>query len=366
LSLSPYFKWATPPHFLRKSHKKSVEFLKNYLWHITLKYDIINPIMLRPLIIILLFAVCLPVSSLASSNEECFSCHGKQGSKGFVDPVIYSESVHRGVRCSGCHIDVLGYPHPRDIIKVQCGICHLLGREGAPTAQARQYKLSVHGRAERGGLPEAPRCQSCHGSHYIFLSRDERSKTYRLKIPVLCSQCHHSQYEAYAVSIHGKELLTRHNAGAATCFDCHMEHGISNVNDPQWKLSLIKECGSCHSAMMDTYKKTYHGKVTELGYTTVAKCSDCHGSHNILPPSDRDSTLSKENILTTCRKCHTKATAGFTKFYAHPEESNKVKYPIIYYVYLSMTLLLIGVFTFFFTHTFLWAYRALMEKIWRK
>ncbi len=204
--------------------------------------------MLQPLIAILvLLAACLPVSSLASSNNNCLSCHGKQGITGFVDPVIYRESAHKGVTCSGCHIDVLGYPHARDIMKVQCGICHLLGREGAPTAQARQYRLSVHGRAARAGVPNAPRCQSCHGSHYIFPSDDDRSKTYRMKIPVLCSQCHQNEYKAYAGSIHGKEFLTLHNAGAATCFDCHMEHRISNVNEPQWKLALIKECGSCHS-----------------------------------------------------------------------------------------------------------------------
>ncbi|MGD0280969.1 MAG: cytochrome c3 family protein [Dissulfurispiraceae bacterium] len=312
---------------------------------------------------ILLIAACLSVSSLASAGEDCLSCHGKQGSKVFVDPVIYGESAHKGVTCTGCHIDVLGYPHAGDIMKVQCGICHLLGREGAPTAQARQYELSVHGKAARAGEPGAPRCQSCHGSHYIFPSKDERSQTYRLKIPVLCSQCHHSEYEAYAASIHGKEFLTRHNTGAATCFDCHMEHRIPDINKPQWKLTLIKECGSCHPDKMDTYRKTYHGKVTKLGYTTVAKCSDCHGSHNILPPSDNNSTISGQNILTTCRKCHTKATPSFTKFYAHPDEGNRVKYPLLYYTYLFMTLLLVGTFSFFFSHTFLWAYRSLKEKI---
>ena len=38
----------------------------------------------------------------------------------------------------------------------------------------------------------------------------------------------------------------------------------------------------------------------------------------------------------------------------------------LYYTYLFMTLLLIGVFTFFLTHTFLWAYRALKERIQKK
>lgn len=315
------------------------------------------------MIAILLLISCLPVASLASSNEECFSCHGKQHNKGYVDAVIYGESVHRAIGCSGCHIDVTAYPHRSEIIKVQCGICHLLGREGAPTVQARQYRLSVHGKAAQAGVSGAPRCQTCHGSHYIFQSKDERSTTSRMKIPSLCSQCHPAEFTAYAGSIHGKELLRKNNPAAATCFDCHMEHRILDVNNPKWKLALINECGSCHSAEMDSYKKTYHGKVTKLGYTTVAKCSDCHGSHNVLSPSDSNSTISKENIVVTCRRCHQKATASFAKFYAHPDESNRAKYPVLYYIYKFMTLLLIGVFTFFFTHTILWAYRSLREKM---
>lgn len=315
------------------------------------------------MIAIFLFVSCLPAVSLASSNEDCLICHGIQGSKVYVDPAIYGESVHRAIRCSGCHIDVTSYPHRSEILTVQCGICHLLGREGAPTVQARQYLLSVHGKAVQAGMPGAPRCQTCHGSHYIFESKDGRSATNRMKIPSLCSRCHPAEFTAYSGSIHGKELLEKNNPAAATCFDCHMEHRISDVNEPQWKLSLINECGSCHAAEMETYHKTYHGKVTELGYATAAKCSDCHGSHGILPPRDKASSISQENILATCRRCHQKATESFTKFYAHPEEGNRAKYPVLFYTYKFMTLLLIGVFTFFFLHTILWAYRSLREKI---
>jgi hypothetical protein len=117
---------------------------------------------------------------------------------------------------------------------------------------------------------------------------------------------------------------------------------------------------------MSTYRKTFHGKVTQLGYASMAKCSDCHGSHGILPVSDQSSPLSEQNKLSTCRKCHPKATAGFTKFYAHAEESNRAKYPVIYYTFLFMTVLLISTFAFFFIHTFLWAYRSLKERMQKK
>jgi hypothetical protein len=38
----------------------------------------------------------------------------------------------------------------------------------------------------------------------------------------------------------------------------------------------------------------------------------------------------------------------------------------MFYTYLFMTTLLIGVFAFFFTHTFLWAYRSLKERMNKK
>ena len=158
----------------------------------------------------------------------------------------------------------------------------------------------------------------------------------------------------------------RKNTSAATCFDCHLEHRTPRTTEDAWKLRLIEKCGDCHAEQMDTYRKSFHGKVTGLGYTGTAECQDCHGSHAILPPSDPASTLSQNNIVNTCRTCHPRATTRFTKFFAHAEEHDRARYPQLYYVYLFMTALLIAVFSFFFLHTFLWAYRALKERITRR
>jgi len=226
--------------------------------------------------------------------------------------------------------------------------------------------MSVHGRASVAGNITAPTCQTCHGSHAIFPSKDTRSATSKRKIPELCCQCHPKQFEEYGRSIHAKALFDRNNSAAPTCFDCHLEHFVPRTDDAQWKLALIKQCGNCHAEQMSAYRKTFHGKVTQLGYSTMASCSDCHGSHTILSPMDKASSLSTENIAATCGKCHPHASAGFTKYYAHADESNRAKFPVLYYTYLFMTVLLIGVFTFFFAHTFLWAYRSLKERLKKK
>jgi predicted CXXCH cytochrome family protein len=314
---------------------------------------------------LLCIVACFSFSSVTFAQEDCLSCHGQEGMTGYISPKKITQSAHGKFSCNNCHTGFTGYPHNKKT-SVNCSSCHSTGQTGAPMEQARNYQLSVHGKAVASGNSAAPKCQTCHGSHYIFRGTDKRSVTRRENIPSLCSGCHPAEFKDYRTSIHGKELLLKKNAGAPVCVDCHQEHLIPDTKNEQWMLDLIKTCGSCHSEQIREYRKTYHGKVTRLGYTTVAKCSDCHGAHAILQVKEPASMLSEQNILATCRKCHPTATAGFTKFYAHPDESNRGKYPLIYYPLLFMTLLLVGVFSFFFTHTFLWFYRSVRERMKKK
>jgi hypothetical protein len=310
------------------------------------------------LLILLVLGTSLPAARQASPGGGCLSCHGVRGTAYYVDEGLYRLSVHGRLPCNACHLDISRIPHHR-ASQVKCIICHFTGNMGAP--EVTEFKESVHGKALAAGNVNAPNCQRCHGSHAIFPSSDQRCATARRNIPSLCSGCHAREYEKYAQSIHGEEFMARKNGRAAVCVDCHMEHRhfIPSVGETGWKLYVINECGSCHSEQLDTYRKTIHGQSTELGYVTVAKCPDCHGSHDILPPTDPNSTVSRSHIVETCRKCHPGATSKFTKFYAHPDERNRRKYPLLYYPYVFMTTLLVGVFTFFFIHTSLWAYRAL-------
>jgi len=319
---------------------------------------------MKPPLLISVVAYLL-FSTQAFALEDCYSCHGQKGGRTYVNKEAIEQSVHGKLTCDKCHLGIATFPHVI-VSRVNCGICHFLGREGAPTIQAAEYKLSVHGRAASKANTLVPTCQTCHGGHAIYRSADPRSSTSREKIPALCGKCHATEFAKYEKSIHGTLFLKDKISSAPTCFDCHMEHRIPSASEPKWKLSLIDKCGTCHPEKINTYHKTYHGKVTRLGYTTIAMCWDCHGSHDILPRKNPDSSLSTLKLVSTCGKCHPGITESFTKFYAHPEETNRAKYPVLYYTYLSMTLLLLGVFTFFLTHTFLWAYRALKERLQKK
>jgi hypothetical protein len=157
---------------------------------------------------------------------------------------MYEESSHGKFSCSRCHIDVWSHPHKK-VIKVNCGICHFLGTEGAPKEKAYGYKMSVHGKALKEGNADAPDCKTCHGSHYIFPSKDDRSMTHKLKVPLLCSGCHQKEHEQYIKSVHGIKLAEKKDMKAPACFDCHMEHTLPPTKEKEWKLTLIKECGAC-------------------------------------------------------------------------------------------------------------------------
>ena len=74
----------------------------------------------------------------------------------------------------------------------------------------------------------------------------------------------------------------------------------------------------------------------------------------MLPPSDPASRLSKTNILATCQQCHPGATPASPNTRPHANPLDGKNYPLLHAVFLAMTGLLIGVFTFFGLHTIVW------------
>lgn len=130
-----------------------------------------------------------------------------------------------------------------------------------------------------------------------------------------------------------------------------------------WKLDIVKECGTCHSESLRTFRDTFHGQVTSLGFSRVARCSGCHGAHEIQPSRDSRSAIHADNLVETCQKCHPRATAGFALYDPHADPDNRDRNPILYYVDWFMKLLLLAVFSFFGIHMILWAIRSMVTKL---
>jgi hypothetical protein len=129
----------------------------------------------------------------------------------------------------------------------------------------------------------------------------------------------------------------------------------------QWQVDVINECGNCHGGLLTTYRDTYHGQVTKLGFTRVATCNSCHGAHEVLPASNPKSAISPENRVNTCRSCHPGANANFAAYKPHGNPRDRKGDPLLFYTRLFMVWLLIGVFSFFGLHTLLWLIRSLKE-----
>jgi len=194
---------------------------------------------------------------------------------------------------------------------------------------------------------------------------DERSSVNPKNVPLTCAKCHKGIYDEYKSSDHAIHL-DNGDKKFPTCVVCHTAHGVIDIKKDEFMTEITLQCGKCHEKLADSYMETYHGKAYSLGYNKAARCSDCHGAHNILNISNPDSKVGKKNLLNTCQQCHPDANNRFTGFLTHATHNNRDEYPALFYAFWGMTFLLVGVFLFFGIHTILWIPRSLKERRRRK
>ncbi len=367
--------------------------------------------------------------AVALSNAECLTCHADptmQDAAGHsisVDGSKFHSSIHGSFECSNCHVNIKGYPHPEKVTPVKCETCHadkaaaLAGsvhsssadhpctschgnaHEIYPKADPRSavyplnvphtcgschgndgmagkhglasvypsYIDSIHGFAlSKEGLLVAANCQSCHGSHHILSRKNPDSPTYKTNIPKTCGTCHAGITANYLGGVHGR-AVAKGDLAAPVCSDCHTAHAILQPTEAAFRTQSTPICGSCHKEMFSTYRDTFHSQLGALGgYVETARCWDCHGAHDVLPPSDPRSPIAPANLIKTCGRCHAGANVSFVQYQPHANAYNRKLSPGLYYIRLFMNLLLISVLTFFMIHTILWLIRARYDQIKRR
>ena len=372
------------------------------------------------LVLSVLVAAASPLA--AQRAPTCERCHSnpeflRQAAGGAEVPeslvvlrTALARDKHIGVPCAGCHVNVDGFPHdPVAARQVTCLPCH--------AAQDSLWRASVHGAWEGGDV--RARCQQCHGSHRpsvaAFLHTAEGRATMRracenchagavqtselgvhadsvaciqchgahdirpvrdvsthgvdVRIARACSRCHTTEAATYWTDIHGR-TATAQAAGtrsvephrAATCINCHGEHGIHRRDDPTWRLAVADRCAACHPRYGTSYRDSYHGQATRVGSRAAAECHDCHSAHQVLPASEAASSVSGANRVRTCRHCHTNANDRFTGYRPHANPRSRADNPAIFWVWLTFNVILFGTITVWGAHAGVWFFRNWQER----
>lgn len=277
----------------------------------------------------------------------CLVCHGSHGILGKRDPLAPSFPTNVPDLCARCHRE-----GNKAAVRYTGSQRHIIER----------YRESIHGKGLlRSGLVVTAMCTDCHTGHRELPSRDPSSSVNRRNIAATCGRCHHGIEEQFEKSIHSR-AISNSKQPLPVCNDCHSAHTIRRTDEQGFKLEIMQQCGKCHGQIARTYFDTYHGKVSQLGYTKTAKCYDCHGAHDILPVDNPKSRLSRENVVATCKQCHAGATRRFAGYLTHATHHDPNKYPWLFWTFWGMTALLLGTFVLSGLHTLLWLPRALQMR----
>jgi cytochrome b subunit of formate dehydrogenase/DnaJ-class molecular chaperone len=297
-------------------------------------------------------------------DEACLACHGTAGMKSdkgkniFVDPAKHAASAHAILGCSDCHTSIKDFPHRAKIAKAQCATCHedevktyagsvhaILGETACATCHGSVHELtaaaallpgkctechadevkslaeSTHGQAAKRGDADAPNCESCHGSiHALKAASEPDSQVAHARLADTCAKCHSDAgflsrhqmpvahpVEAYKQSVHGSAVASG-NEKAATCNNCHGTHNIYPARDERSRVNHWKvpeACAQCHQEIARQFNESVHGEAVKAGVRDAPVCTDCHGEHLIMNPSNPASPLSAANISAeTCGRCH--------------------------------------------------------------
>lgn len=229
--------------------------------------------------------------SVFPAGVACSACHGTHDIRARSDPASPVHPAHLADTCGRCHKEVVDH-----------------------------FKRSAHGQALQAGQAGAPQCLTCHRAPITLKQRPEDGAALKLDQERLCLSCHLDNPDvrarmnpsagfiaSFKDSVHGAALAAG-DARAANCVDCHgsheMEKGIhetARVN----KRRIPETCGQCHADVARAYLGSVHGQAVARGNGSAPVCTDCHGEHGILSPSNPMSPVAPENVSAkVCSKCH--------------------------------------------------------------
>lgn len=293
---------------------------------------------------LLFLALLLPQSGFSEESANCLSCHSsmkgrlKTSGGSLIELNISTEkfraSVHGSLSCTDCHMKFSDNPH---------------SVPGGPVPQAVQTIVSkISGKYQTDPVAAAA-----------------------------CITCHEETYNKVLGSVHGKNIVEKHEKDGALCLDCHgSPHYIVPAKDPGSAVGREKQvetCGRCHGDkkiiekyhlqenVMKSFEESFHGRKLVLGHTKVPVCTSCHGSHNIMTKTDPTSPVFGKNKIETCGKCHKGANEKFV-----PAITHRPPGPIPHYAEKALIVLLMSTFAFIISHVILEAFSDIRDSVFKK
>ncbi|MHC5022511.1 MAG: formate dehydrogenase subunit gamma [Planctomycetota bacterium] len=143
------------------------------------------------------------------------------------------------------------------------------------------------------------RCLNCHGQPHIgeALPRDRRSMVDPSAGPPAGPDVPETRPALYIEY----ESVYRFSAhGELTCTSCHTDC----EELPHAARTEPARCDECHAQQQSEWNGSVHGMGIAGGDEYAARCSDCHGTHDILSSRNPQSRTYKLQLPYTCATCH--------------------------------------------------------------
>ncbi|HHY85915.1 MAG TPA: cytochrome B [Verrucomicrobia bacterium] len=179
-----------------------------------------------------------------------------------------------------------------------CLDCHSEPSLSKTDAAGREISLFVDKARLAASVHATNSCISCH-SDITMAHPDDGKAAQRVD----CAACHQRQTDSYGASVHGVALKAG-DPTAPTCTDCHGTHDVLPHTDPASPLHFSKQaatCGACHNAEAADVEASVHGKAAARGVREAPTCTDCHSEHEIRTLKTESGLHISQEI---CSNCH--------------------------------------------------------------
>jgi len=188
-----------------------------------------------------------------------------------------------------------------------CLDCHSDKTLAITNAAGRVTSLFVDADRLAASVHHTNQCISCHTDVTVKHPDDNRKLA-----AVNCAQCHARAAASFTLSVHGVALAAGRTE-AAGCGDCHGTHNIVPPTSPESPLYFTRQgatCGACHDREAADVAVSVHGQATAAGFRDAPTCTDCHDEHKIHSLKGSTPMVISGEV---CAKCHASARIN-TKF----------------------------------------------------